>query len=85
MFRKTEKTSTVNKRKKERKRHTVRKTETYLHSMTDRGRKRHQIREAIQIEKETVTYLPRRRDRERNRRICRGGGADREREIEKET
>ncbi len=63
MFRKTEQTSTGNRRKKER--------QTYLHSMTDRGRKRHNIRELIQIEKETVTYLPRRRDRERNRRTFR--------------
>ncbi len=39
--------------------------------MTDRGRKRHQIREAIQIEKETVTYLPRRRDREEQAHIQR--------------
>ena len=43
MFRKTEQTSTGNRRKKER--------QTYLHSMTDRGRKRHKIREVIQIEK----------------------------------
>jgi hypothetical protein len=56
-----------------------RKTETYLHSMADRGRKRHKIREVIQIEKKTVTYLPRRRDRERNRRTIRDRQRNRDR------